>query len=67
MEGFRVVRLNEIVRNVDILITATGNKNVVTREHLDKVGDWWWWWVRLGCRGVSSNLGDPHQKARVEL
>ena len=41
MEGFRVVRLNEIVRNVDILITATGNKNVVTREHLDKVGGWW--------------------------
>ena len=38
MEGFRVVRLNEIIRNIDILITATGNKNVVTREHLDKVG-----------------------------
>ena len=52
MEGFRVVRLNEIVRNVDILITATGNKNVVTREHLDKVGGWWWWlksFERLNC------------------
>ena len=48
MEGFRVVRLNEIIRNIDILITATGNKNVVTREHLDKVT-----YIERGCRTIT--------------
>lgn len=37
MDGFKVVKLNEIIRQVDIVITATGNKNVVTREHMDKM------------------------------
>lgn len=37
MDGFRVIKLNEIIRQVDIVITATGNKNVVTREHMDKM------------------------------
>lgn len=37
MDGFKVVKLNEVIRHVDIVITATGNKNVVTREHMDKM------------------------------
>ncbi|XP_050538298.1 S-adenosylhomocysteine hydrolase-like protein 1 [Daktulosphaira vitifoliae] len=37
MDGFRVVKLNEVIRQVDIVIAATGNKNVVTREHMDKM------------------------------
>ncbi|XP_039262702.1 S-adenosylhomocysteine hydrolase-like protein 1 isoform X2 [Styela clava] len=37
MDGFRVVRLNEMVRTADIFITCTGNKNVITRESLDKM------------------------------
>ena len=37
MDGLRVVKLNEVIRNVDIIITATGNKNVVTREHMDRM------------------------------
>ncbi|XP_050432481.1 S-adenosylhomocysteine hydrolase-like protein 1 [Adelges cooleyi] len=37
MDGFRVVKLNEVIRHVDIVIAATGNKNVVTREHMDKM------------------------------
>lgn len=32
-----MVKLNEVIRNVDLLITATGNKNVVTREFMDKM------------------------------
>ena len=36
MDGLRVVKLNEVIRSVDIIITATGNKNVVTREHMDR-------------------------------
>lgn len=37
MDGFRVLKLSEVIRNVDLLITATGNKNVLTREHMDKM------------------------------
>lgn len=37
MDGFKVVKLNEVIRQVDIIITATGNKNVVVREHMDKM------------------------------
>ena len=37
MDGFRVTKLNEVIRNVDIVITCTGNKNVVTREHMDRM------------------------------
>ncbi|KAM6151986.1 adenosylhomocysteinase 3 [Erethizon dorsatum] len=37
MDGFRLVKLNEVIRQVDIVITCTGNKNVVTREHLDRM------------------------------
>uniref|UniRef100_A0A674MPE4 Adenosylhomocysteinase like 1 n=1 Tax=Takifugu rubripes TaxID=31033 RepID=A0A674MPE4_TAKRU len=37
MDGFRVVKLNEIIRQVDVIITCTGNKNVVTRDQLDRM------------------------------
>ncbi|XP_060859138.1 adenosylhomocysteinase-like 1 isoform X3 [Metopolophium dirhodum] len=37
MDGFKVVKLSEVIRQVDIVITATGNKNVVIREHMDKM------------------------------
>ncbi|NXU36712.1 SAHH3 Adenosylhomocysteinase, partial [Drymodes brunneopygia] len=37
MDGFRLVKLSEVIRQVDIVITCTGNKNVVTREHLDRM------------------------------
>ena len=37
MDGFRVLKLSEVIRNVDLLITATGNKNVVTRDYMDKM------------------------------
>jgi adenosylhomocysteinase len=34
MDGFQVARLESVVGDVDILITGTGNKNVVRLEHL---------------------------------
>jgi adenosylhomocysteinase len=37
MEGYRVVRLEEIIRQVDIIVTASGSKNTVTRDLLDKL------------------------------
>ena len=37
MDGFKVVRIEEVVKQVDIIITATGNKGVITREHAEKL------------------------------
>ncbi|XP_023175176.1 adenosylhomocysteinase-like 2 [Drosophila hydei] len=37
MNGYRVVRLGEVIRTVDVVITATGNKNVVTRDHMNRM------------------------------
>ncbi|QKJ20002.1 adenosylhomocysteinase [Microbacterium hominis] len=34
MDGYQVARLDEVAGQVDILITGTGNKDVVTVEHL---------------------------------
>jgi adenosylhomocysteinase len=37
MDGFKVVRIEEVIKQVDIIITATGNKGVITREHAEKL------------------------------
>ena len=34
MDGFQVARLEDVIGQVDILITGTGNRNVVTVDHL---------------------------------
>ncbi|XP_026685788.1 putative adenosylhomocysteinase 2 [Diaphorina citri] len=55
MDGFSVVKLNEVIRTVDIVVTATGNKNVVTREHMDK--------MKNGC--VVCNMG--HSNTEIDV
>ena len=37
MEGYRVVRLDEVIDQVDILVTATGNYHIVTGELLERM------------------------------
>ncbi len=37
MEGFRVVTMDEACSQADIFVTATGNVNVITHEHLKKM------------------------------
>ncbi|XP_072291134.1 S-adenosylhomocysteine hydrolase-like protein 1 isoform X1 [Eucyclogobius newberryi] len=37
MDGFLVIKLGEVVQHVDLVITCTGNKNVVMRKHLDRM------------------------------
>ncbi|MBL8583842.1 MAG: adenosylhomocysteinase [Rhizobiaceae bacterium] len=39
MDGFEVVTLDDAAPNVDIIITATGNKDVVTLDHMRKLKD----------------------------
>jgi len=37
MDGFQVARLDDVIEQVDILVTATGNESVVTVEHLQRL------------------------------
>jgi len=37
MEGFEVVTMDEVCDKADIFVTATGNKDVITRGHMDKM------------------------------
>jgi len=37
MEGFEVVTMDEVCNKADIFVTATGNKDVITRAHMDKM------------------------------
>ena len=39
MDGFKVMKLEEVVPYADIFITATGNKDVLTKKHMDKMKD----------------------------
>ncbi len=39
MEGYRVVTVDEIIDDADIVVTATGNMSVVTREHVLRMKD----------------------------
>ncbi len=34
MDGYQVARLEDVLSDVDIFVTATGNKNIITVEHL---------------------------------
>ena len=39
MEGYRVVRLDDVVEQVDIFVTATGNFHVIGHEHMQRMKD----------------------------
>jgi len=39
MEGYRVVRLDDVVGEADIFVTATGNKDIITEAHMSAMKD----------------------------
>ncbi len=39
MEGYQVVRLEDVVETADIFITATGNKDIITADHMARMKD----------------------------
>ena len=39
MEGYQVVTLDDVVDQADIFITATGNRDVITAEHMSRMKD----------------------------
>ncbi|XP_077451538.1 S-adenosylhomocysteine hydrolase-like protein 1 isoform X2 [Stigmatopora argus] len=55
MDGLRVIQLSEVLRQVDMVITCTGNKNVVGREHLER--------MKNGC--IVCNMG--HSNTEIDL
>ena len=39
MEGYQVVTIDDVLTTADIFITATGNHNIITAEHMAKMKD----------------------------
>ena len=39
MEGYRVVRLDDIADQADIFVTTTGNVNVISHDHMQRMKD----------------------------
>ncbi|MBC8088621.1 MAG: adenosylhomocysteinase, partial [Phycisphaerae bacterium] len=39
LEGFQVTTLNDVIETADIIITATGNKDIITVEHMSRMKD----------------------------
>ena len=37
MEGYQVVRLEDVVADVDIFVTATGNREIIKAAHMDQM------------------------------
>ena len=37
MEGYQVVTLDDVVGDVDIFVTATGNKDIITADHMSRM------------------------------
>ncbi len=37
MEGYQVARLEDVIETADVFITATGNKDIITAEHMGRM------------------------------
>ncbi len=55
MEGYRVVRLDDVASEIDILVTATGNYHVVTHEHM----------IRMKDQAILCNIG--HFDSEIDI
>jgi|TARA_B100002052_G_scaffold233204_1_gene216227 adenosylhomocysteinase len=56
MEGYEVVLMDEAIGDADIVVTATGNKDVVTADHMRKMKD----------RSILCNIGHFDNEIQVE-
>ena len=56
MEGYEVVLMDEAMGNVDIVVTATGNKDIVTADHKRNMKD----------RAILCNIGHFDNEIQVE-
>ena len=56
MEGYEVVLMEEAIADADIVVTATGNKDIVTVDHMRKMKD----------RSILCNIGHFDKEIQVE-
>ena len=56
MEGYEVVLMNEAIKVADIVVTATGNKDIVTADHMRDMKD----------RAILCNIGHFDIEIQVE-
>ena len=56
MEGYEVVIMDEAIKNADIVVTATGNKDIVTADHMRNMKD----------RAILCNIGHFDNEIQVE-
>ena len=56
MEGYKVVLMEEAIADADIVVTATGNKDIVTVDHMRKMKD----------RSILCNIGHFDKEIQVE-
>ena len=56
MEGYKVVLMEEVIADADIVVTATGNKDIVTADHMRKMKD----------RSILCNIGHFDKEIQVE-
>ena len=56
MEGYEVVLMDEAIGDADIVVTATGNKDIVTADHMRKMKD----------RAILCNIGHFDNEIQVD-
>ena len=56
MEGYKVVLMDEAIAEADIVVTATGNKDIVTVDHMRKMKD----------RSILCNIGHFDNEIQVD-
>ena len=56
MEGYKVVLMDEAIAEADIVVTATGNKDIVTADHMRKMKD----------RSILCNIGHFDNEIQVD-
>ena len=56
MEGYEVVLMDEMISKADIIVTATGNKDIVTADHMRKMKD----------RSILCNIGHFDNEIQVD-
>ena len=56
MEGYEVVLMDEAIDKADIIVTATGNKDIVTADHMRKMKD----------RAILCNIGHFDNEIQVD-
>ena len=56
MEGYEVVLMDEMIGKADIIVTATGNKDIVTADHMRKMKD----------RSILCNIGHFDNEIQVD-